>query len=110
VDKFTKEKSNFESVLASQSCVFGKSGLGFYAQNKKSESLKLFSTFEEKQLVKKSKQPIVSCFYCMKRGHSIRYCKIRKVLVQRGILKWIPKFHKVSYDQTNTYGSKFFKG
>jgi len=46
----------------------------------------------------------------MKRWHYVRYCKIRKVLVPRGILKWIPKFHKVSYDQTNTYGSKYFKG
>ena len=32
VDKLTKGKSNFESVLAYQSCVFGKSGLGFYPQ------------------------------------------------------------------------------
>ena len=29
VDKLTKGKSNFESVLASQNCVFGKSNLGF---------------------------------------------------------------------------------
>jgi len=45
VDKLTKGKSNFESVLTSQSCVFGKSGLGFYPQNKNSKSSKLFSTF-----------------------------------------------------------------
>ena len=30
VDKLSKGKSNFEIVLASQKCVFGKSGLGFY--------------------------------------------------------------------------------
>ena len=30
VDKLSKGKSNFETVLASQKCVFGKSGLGFY--------------------------------------------------------------------------------
>ena len=29
VDKHSKGKSNFEIVLASQNCVFGKSGLGF---------------------------------------------------------------------------------
>jgi len=29
VDKLSKGQSNFESVLASQNCVFGKSGLGF---------------------------------------------------------------------------------
>jgi len=72
VDKLTKGKSNFESVLESQSYVFGKSGLGFYPQNKNSESSKLFTTFAEKQSIKNSKQPVVSCFYCMKRGHSVR--------------------------------------
>ena len=35
VDKLSKGKSNFETVLASQKCVFGKSSLGFYPQNKK---------------------------------------------------------------------------
>ena len=29
VDKLLKGKSNFENVLASQNCVFGKAGLGF---------------------------------------------------------------------------------
>jgi len=33
VDKFSKGKSNFENVLASQSCVFGKASLGFNPQN-----------------------------------------------------------------------------
>ena len=30
VDKLSKGKSNFETILASQNCVFGKYGLGFY--------------------------------------------------------------------------------
>jgi len=67
--------------------VFGKSGLGFYPQNKNNESSKLFSTFEEKQSIKKSKQPIVSCSYCSKKGHSISFCKAKKILVPRGISK-----------------------
>jgi len=50
VDKLTKGKSNFEIVLASQSCVFGKSGLGFYPQNKNKESSKLFLTFTDNRL------------------------------------------------------------
>jgi len=33
VDKLSKGKSNFENDLASQSCVFGKAGLGFNPQN-----------------------------------------------------------------------------
>jgi len=40
VDKLSKGKSNFENVLASQNCVFGKAGLGFNPQNKFSNSLK----------------------------------------------------------------------
>jgi len=34
VDKLSKGKSNFETVLASQNCVFGKSGRGFNPQSK----------------------------------------------------------------------------
>jgi len=34
VDKLSKGQSNFENVLASQNCVFGKAGLGFNPQNK----------------------------------------------------------------------------
>ena len=29
MDKLTKRKSNFKNVVASQNCVFGKSGFGF---------------------------------------------------------------------------------
>ena len=32
VDKLSKGQSNFENVLASQNCVFGKAGLGFNPQ------------------------------------------------------------------------------
>ena len=47
------------------------------------------------QSVKKSKQLVVCCFYCKKKGHSVRFCKIRKFFVPKGILKWIPKDPKV---------------
>jgi len=36
VDILSKGKSNFENVLASQRCVFEKSGLGFKPQGKNS--------------------------------------------------------------------------
>ena len=42
VDKLLKGKSNFETVLASQKCVFGKSDLGFNPQNKKNGISKPF--------------------------------------------------------------------
>jgi len=44
VDKLSKGKSNFETVLLSQNCVFGKSG----PQRKNSGFSKPFSTIAEK--------------------------------------------------------------
>jgi len=41
LDKLTIGKSNFEDVLASQNCGFGKAGLGFY-QSKKKKKFKAF--------------------------------------------------------------------
>jgi len=43
VDKLSKGKSNFENVLASQNCVFGRAGLGFNPQNKQDKFSKTFS-------------------------------------------------------------------
>jgi len=60
VDKLSKGKSNFEFLLSSKKCVFGKTSLGFNPQSKKSGGLKPFSTFFEKQLIEKSKQLVVS--------------------------------------------------
>jgi len=95
VDKLSKGKSNFEIISASQKCVFGKSGLGFNPQSKKSGISKPFSKVPEKQPIEKSKQPVVTCFYCMKRGHFVRLCKIRKYFVPKGIMRWIPKVSEV---------------
>jgi len=44
VDKFFKGQSNFEIVLASQKCVFGKVGLGFNPNSKKISISKPFSS------------------------------------------------------------------
>jgi len=110
LDKLTTGKSNFEDVLASQNCVFGKAGLGFYPQSKGNEISKPFSTAPEKQSVKRLIQPVVTCFYCMKKGHSVRYCRFRKSLVPKGIFKWIPRCFDGSKEKSNTEGPKFFKG
>jgi len=110
VDKLSKGKSNFETILASQKCVFGKSGLRFYPQNKKNEISKPFSKVPEKQPIERSKQPVVTCFYCMKRGHSVRFCKIRKYYVPKGFLKWIPKGCEVSNDKAESKGLTFVRG
>jgi len=110
VDKLSKGKSNFENVLASQKCVFGKSGLGFNLQSKKSGISKPFSKVLEKQPIEKSKQPVVTCFYCMSRGHYVRFCKIRKYFVPKGIMRWIPKGYEVPNDKCNAKGLTFVRG
>jgi len=110
VDKLSKGKSNFETVLASQKFVFGKSGLGFYPENKKNGISKPFSKVPEKQPIERLKQPVVTCFYCMKRDHSVRFCKIGKYFVPKGILKWIPKGCEVSNDKAESKGPIFVRG
>jgi len=110
VDKLTTGKFNFENVLASQNCVFGKVGLGFYPQSKKNGISKPSSIVRENQPIKKMKQPVVTCFYSMKRGHSVRFCRIRKFLVPKGIFKWTPRNIDGSKDKSNMKGPKFFKG
>jgi len=45
IDIISKGKSNFENVLDSQQCVFGKSGLGFNPQRKTLAFQNLFQTF-----------------------------------------------------------------
>ena len=105
VDKLSKGKSNFENVLASQNCVFGRDGLGFNPQNKQDK----FSKHHVKQPIVKSKQSVVTCFYCMKKGHSVRFCKIRNFSVSRGFMKWIPKGCEVSNDKSKPNGPTFVR-
>ena len=63
-----------------------------------------------KQPIERSKQPVLTCFYCMKRGHSVRFCKIRKYSVPKGILQWIPKVCEVSNDKDKSKGPTFVRG
>jgi len=110
VDKLSKGKSNFENVLASQSCVFGKAGLGFNPQNQQDKFSNFFLRKPVKQSIVKSKQPVVTCFYCMKKGHSVRFCNIRKFFVPRGYMKWIPKGCEVPSEKKKSIGPTFVKG
>ena len=110
VDKLSKGKSNFENVLASESCVFGKAGLGFNPQNKQERFSKSFLRKSEKQPIVKKKQPVVTCFYWMKKGHSVRFCKIRKYSVPKGLMKWIPMGCDVSNSKEKPKGPKFVRG
>jgi len=110
VDKLSKGKFNFENVLASQNHVFGRAGLGFNPQNKQDNFSKNFSKQPVKQPIVKSKQPVVTCFYCMKKGHSVRLCKIRKYSVPRGFMKWILKGCEVSNEKYKPNGPTFVRG
>ena len=110
VDKLSKGKSNFETVLASQNCVFGKSGLGFNPQSKKSGISKPFLIVPEKQPIEKLKQLVVTCFHCMKRGHSVRFCKIRKFSFLKGVMRWVLKNSDVPSDKVNAKGPTFVRG
>jgi len=46
----------------------------------------------------------------MKRGHSVRFCRVRNLYVPRGVLKWVPKNSKVLNDLVNVQGLKFKRG
>jgi len=41
----------------------------------------------------------------MKRGHYVKYCKIQKFCVPKGILKWVPKVSKDSKVPINPIGT-----
>jgi len=46
----------------------------------------------------------------MKRGHSVRFCKIRKYFVPKGIMRWIPKGSEVFRDKAESKGPTFVRG
>jgi len=45
----------------------------------------------------------------MKKGHSVRFCKIRKYFVSIGFMKWIPKGSKVSNVKNKPNGPTFVR-
>jgi len=46
----------------------------------------------------------------MKRGDIVRFCRVRRFSVPRGVLKWVPKIFKVPNVPANAYGPKFIQG
>ena len=95
LSNFTKGRENLESLLGSQNDVFKKNGIGHNPGNvtnvKKLSSFFVpaksgFSAFNSGQ-----KASHVTCFYCMKSGHTSRSCIARKHLVPKNLAKWLPK-------------------
>jgi len=46
----------------------------------------------------------------MKRGHFVKFWKIRKYSVPRGFMMWIPKGCEVSNDKDKSNGPTFVRG
>jgi len=95
--KLTMGIANLNAILGSQKCVFEKAGIG-HQPNFPRKQKKHSSFFETN--AKQFSQPI-TCFYCMKRGHSVKDCKFRRFLVPKGLVRWVPK------STSNTVGPKF---
>jgi len=85
--KFTRGKPNLEVVLGSQNCIFGKAGLGYTPIHEK-KAKKFFSFFSKSE---PNVISLISCNYCMKKGHVLKNCYARKYDVPKGFMKWIPK-------------------
>jgi len=85
--KFTRGKANLEAVLGSLDFVFGKAGLSYTPIHEK-KAKKFFSFFSKSE---PNALPFISYNYCMKKGHVLKNCYVRKYDVPKRFMKWIPK-------------------
>jgi len=95
--KLTMGTTNLNAIMGSQNCVFEKTGIRHQPNFPRKQ--KKYSSFFETN-TKQFSQPI-TCFYCMKKGHSVKDCKFRRFLVPEGLVRWVPK------STSNTTGPKF---
>jgi len=79
--------TNLNALLGSQNCVFEKVGIGYQTGPKGKQ--KLFNNFFKGSGSQSSQS--ITCFYCMRKGHSVRNCRIRKFDVPKGLVRWVPK-------------------
>ena len=91
LSNFTKGRDNLETLLGSQNAVFNKNGIG-YNLGKKNNVKKLSSFFVPSKTSFSSfssgkKVYPVTCFYCMKSGHTLRTYIVRKYLVPKRLAK-----------------------
>ena len=85
--KLSMGTTNLNALLGSQNCIFEKVGIGYQTGPKGKQ--KLFNSFF-KGFGSQSSQSI-TCFYCMRKSHSVRNCRIRKFDVPKGLVRWVPK-------------------
>jgi len=92
--------TNLNSILGSQNCVFKKVGIGY--KNIFQKKVKRFNNFFN--YIKMKASLLVTCLYCMRKGHSARICNIRKFDVLEGLVRWVSK------GTINIIGPKFNRG
>jgi len=74
--------ANLNAILGSQNCIFEKADIGYQIGFKgKQRKYNSFFKTNEQQL----SSPL-TCFYCMRKGHSVRNCKIKKFNVPNGLV------------------------
>ena len=95
--KLSMGTANLNVILGSQNRVFQKIGIGYQTgfQGKKKKFNSFFKTNEQQF------SSFMTSFYCIRKGHSIRNCIVRKFDVPKGLVRWVPK------SITNTCGPKF---
>jgi len=95
--KHSMGTTNLNAILGSQNCVFEKVGIGYQIgfQGRERKYSSFFKMIEQRFL-----SPL-TCFYCTRKGHYVRNCRIRKFDVPKGLVRWVPK------SITNTCGPKF---
>ena len=95
--KLSMGTANLNAILGSQNCVSEKVGnayqCGFQGKQKK------FSNFFKSN--EQPSSPFMTCFYCLRKGHSVTNCKVRKFDVPKGLVRWVPK------SISSTCGPKF---
>jgi len=85
--KLSMGTTNLNALLGSQNCVFKKAGIGYQTGPKGKQ--KLFNNFFKGSGSQSSQS--ITCFYFMRKGHSIRNYRIRKFDVPKGLVRWVPK-------------------
>nr|KYP34086.1 Copia protein [Cajanus cajan] len=101
--KFTNGNANLNIILGRQRNTFDRSGLGFnQSMNMPLKSKK--GVFKKNQVFRKYKSNFIrqtTCYYCCKKGHTIRNCYSRKYGVPNGEMVWIKKSQRL---RTNHQG------
>jgi len=73
--------TNLNAILGSQNCVFEKASIGYQTGFQRKQ--KKYSSFFKTDAQQFSSP--LTCFYCMRKGHSVKNCKIRKFDVSKGL-------------------------